>query len=178
MLPAAYQWLEKEPGPPILLEALALYGTREAPSSVNNPVILDWAQEVGASRLGLKYTADEVPWCGLFMAVCCQRAHMAPPAIAVRALAWAGWGLPSDKPMLGDVLTFQRPGGGHVGLYVGEDEKAFHVLGGNQADSVSFSRIERSRLYSASRTPWKGPAPANIRLVRLARTGSLSSNEA
>jgi cell wall-associated NlpC family hydrolase len=36
--------------------------------------------------------------------------------------------------MLGDVLVFRRGGGGHVALYVGEDEEAFHVLGGNQAD--------------------------------------------
>ena len=36
--------------------------------------------------------------------------------------------------MLGDILTFKRNGGGHVGLYVGEDKDCYHVLGGNQGN--------------------------------------------
>lgn len=177
-LPKAYAWLAAEPAPPILLEALRLYGTKEAPGAVNNQLIMEWALEVGASKLGMGYNADSVPWCGLFLAVCAARAGLPTPPIAVRALAWAGWGLAANKPMLGDVLTFQRPGGGHVGIYVGEDEEAYHVLGGNQGDAVSFSRIERTRLYSASRTPWKTPAPANVRVVMLVKDGALSTNEA
>jgi hypothetical protein len=42
---------------------------------------------------------------------------------------------------LGDVLAFVRNGGGHVGLYVDEDASAYHVLGGNQSDRVSITRV-------------------------------------
>ncbi len=55
------------------------------------------------------------------------------------ALSWSNWGNPVSEPMLGDILTFKRTGGGHVGIYVGEDLTHYHVLGGNQGNSVSVS---------------------------------------
>jgi cell wall-associated NlpC family hydrolase len=79
--------------------------------------------------------------------------------------------------MLGDVLVFQRTGGGHVGLYVGEDEAAFHVLGGNQGDRVCIARIARHRLYSARRPAYRA-MPATVRTYSLAPAGALSANEA
>jgi hypothetical protein len=38
---------------------------------------------------------------------------------------------------------------GHVGFYHGEDSTHFHVLGGNQSNAVTVSRIAKSRLLSA-----------------------------
>jgi hypothetical protein len=80
-------------------------------------------------------------------------------------------------PMLGDVLVFVRNGGGHVGLYVGEDETAFHVLGGNQSDAVNIKRIAKRRLYAA-RWPTYRAEPVNVRQIPLAPNGALSANEA
>jgi cell wall-associated NlpC family hydrolase len=80
--------------------------------------------------------------------------------------------------MLGDVLTFKRDGGGHVGIYVGEDDKHYHVLGGNQGNSVSISRIAKTRLYKARRTTWKIAQPANVRVVKLEAKGVITTNEA
>jgi cell wall-associated NlpC family hydrolase len=80
--------------------------------------------------------------------------------------------------MLGDILTFKRDGGGHVGLYVGEDDRYYHVLGGNQTNSVSVSRIAKSRLYKARRTAWKVRQPANVRKVFLEPKGTITTNEA
>ena len=45
-------------------------------------------------------------------------------------------------------MTFKRPGGGHVGFYVGEDSTAYHVLSGNQFDKVGITRIDKSRLVA------------------------------
>jgi hypothetical protein len=47
--------------------------------------------------------------------------------------------------------VFKRAGGGHVGFYIGKDpdRQALHVLGGNQADQVSVTRIRRDRLFAA-----------------------------
>ena len=84
----------------------------------------------------------------------------------------------APEAALGDVLVFARPkGGGHVGLYVGEDETAFHVLGGNQSDAVSITRIAKTRCI-AIRRPIYREQPASMAPVQLAATGAMSVNEA
>lgn len=176
-LPKAYAWLDKEPGPKMLREALALYGTKERAGPADNPQILAWAKECGIAA----YKHDSIAWCGLFAAVIAKRAGWdhAPGGNALWALNWAKWEVSSPKPMLGDILTFKREGGGHVGLYVGEDATAYFVLGGNQADAVSIVRIAKSRLFAARRARWKVAQPTNVRVVRLTNSGApLSTNEA
>lgn len=173
-LPSAYRWLTAvAPQPRMIAEALKLYGTAETSGAANNPAILAWASEVGCAD----YRADATPWCGLFMAVVAQRAGKVVPAQPLWALDWRGFGSPSSAPALGDVLVFQRPGGGHVGLYIGEDASAFHVLGGNQGDSVCILRVGRDRL-KAARRPAYAAMPASVRPMLLAAAGELSGDEA
>lgn len=170
-----YAWLNTLPGLPLMVaEGLRLLGTREKAGDGDNPEILAWAREVG---LGSTYKHDSIAWCGLFMAVVAKRAGKPAPAIPLRALAWSEVGDRSPTPGLGDVLTFFRPGGGHVGLYIGEDAQAFHVLGGNQGDAVSIARVEKSRLAAARRPRYK-VAPAAVRPYQLAPAGALSTDEA
>jgi uncharacterized protein (TIGR02594 family) len=177
MLPSRYGWLAREPGPKMLIKALKLYGTLETPGAKNNPTILAWAKEVGGEVSDV-YKADSIPWCGLFMAVVAKRAGKDVPKHPLWALSWSAFGAAVPQPMLGDVLTFTRNGGGHVTLYVGEDGDAFHCLGGNQSDAVTITRMAKSRLYAARR-PLYREQPANIRIVKLASNGAaLSLNEA
>jgi len=175
-LPAQYAWLASEGGPRMIVEALKLFGTLEAPGAKDNRTILDWAKEVGLQKT---YSHDSIPWCGLFIAVVASRAGKPRTDSPLWALSWADWGAacPGNIPMLGDVVTFKRDGGGHVGLYVGEDASSYHVLGGNQSDSVCITRIAKSRLYRAVR-PIYSAKPANVRRVYLKATGKLSTNEA
>jgi uncharacterized protein (TIGR02594 family) len=173
-LPKAYQWLAQEPAPRHLLKAVELFGVTETVGSVNNPVIMGWAKELGLEKV---YTADSIPWCGLFVSVVILRAGRQPVEQPLWALNWNKFGVQVTTPMLGDVLTFSRNGGGHVGLYVGEDSTAYHVLGGNQGDKVCVSRIAKSRL-SQARRPQYNSQPENIRKVILASNGALSTNEA
>lgn len=173
-IPKAYAWLAREPGPQMIIEALKTFGTVEGSGSTDNPIILGWAREVGQDRA---YSHDSTPWCGLWMAVIAKRAGKPVGGSPLWALAWADWGVPISLPELGDVLTFKREGGGHVGLYVGEDEAAFHVLGGNQSDQVCITRIAKSRLYRARRFYRIAP-PANVRRIFLSAKGALSTNEA
>jgi uncharacterized protein (TIGR02594 family) len=173
-LPAQYAWLSDEDGPRMLLEALALFGTLEGAGTRDNPTILSWAKEVGLSKT---YSHDSIPWCGLFMAVVAHRAGKEVVDSPLWALAWADFGKPSPSPMLGDVLTFKREGGGHVALYVGEDTSAYHCLGGNQSDKVGLTRILKSRLYRARR-PHYNVQPAEVRKIQLAANGRISSDEA
>ena len=177
-LPPNYQWLDREPAPKVLLEMRKIHGIREMPGSADNPAILAWARELGR-KVGINYQHDSEAWCGLTAGIVAQRAGYEPPDICVRASSWDIFGKPvNGHPMLGDFLRFQRPGGGHIGLYVGEDSEAFHVWGGNQADSVCIARISRARLVTARRSPWLVGQPNNVRRVFLAPSGALSGNEA
>ncbi len=175
MIPTQYQWITKESGPKMVLQALKLFGTMEISGAKDNPVILSWAKEVDLAKT---YSHDSIPWCGLFMAVVAKRAGKEVPDSPLWALSWADFGVvPVGGPMFGDVLTFKRDGGGHVALYVGEDTQAYHCLGGNQSDKVCFTRMPKSRFYRARRPVYKSQ-PSNVRRVMLASTGQLSRSEA
>lgn len=172
-LDSPYTWLLLEPAPKMLHEALKLYGTKEVLGDAHNPTILYWAKELGLEDI---YTADSIPWCGLFMAVVAKHAGKAVPTNPLWARNWAKWGN-KTKPELGAVLVFERgPTSGHVGMYVGEDDTHYHVLGGNQKDMVCVVRIEKKRLLAARDS--YNVKPANVRQVRLQPTGETSRNEA
>jgi len=180
-VPPQYAWLAKlDPLPRMVAEGLKLLGTVETPGPKSNPTIMSWREEIKKSG-GVNvdgYSADSVPWCGLLMAVLAVRAGKAPPRYPLWALNWSGFGQPGNQPCLGDVLTFVRSGGGHVALYIAEDKAAYHVLGGNQSDSVSITRIDKKRLNSVRRpTVQFAPAPTAIPYV-VAASGKLSTNEA
>ena len=176
MIHAQYKWLEKEGAPRILVEALKLYGTKEVPGPSSNPTIMEWAKEVGIPAT--VYTNDDTAWCGLFMAVVVKRSGREPIAQPLWARNWAKWGVSTPTAMLGDILVFSRQGGGgHVGIYVGEDLKCYHVLGGNQSNMVNITRIEKFRCIAVRRPQYK-LMPSNVRVVGLIARGDVSNNEA
>lgn len=164
--------------PAWLVAARAKLGTREAPGAANSPTIMGWAKRLGTKVLGMVYNADSVPWCGLFVATCMQEAGIAPAPIAVRAKAWATWGRAIERDELapGAVLVFERPGGGHVGFYVGERSDAYRVLGGNQGDAVTLTWIEKNRCVARR---WPHDRVLTGKRVQLASSGEpVSRNEA
>ena len=165
-LPSNYEWLLKEPAPRMLLEALNLYGTKEKPGTANNDMILSWADELGIKD----YKADSIPWCGLFMAIVAKRAGKTVPANPLWARNWLKFGKPVTTIKLGDVLVFRRGSGGHVALYVGEDETHYHGLGGNQSDNTNIIRLNKKDLLGA-RSEYKIKQPSNCRKIQLAPSG-------
>jgi uncharacterized protein (TIGR02594 family) len=175
MLPKQYAWLGKEAGPRILVEFVKIYGTVETPGPRSNPVLLAWAERTGMAKV---YRSDSIPWCGLGMGYVALQAGWEIPSNPLWARSWLTWGNPAKVPMLGDVLVFSRGKGGHVGVYVGEDATAFHVLGANQDDAVKVKRIAKSRLLGARRCPWRMSEPEQVRRIHLKATGGLSVNEA
>ena len=175
-----YKWLLKETGPLMVTKALDLIDTKELSGKENNPVIIKWAKEVN-DDIAKVYTADEIPWCGLFMAVVAKRANKQVVKDPLWALNWGNFGKYTPQPMLGDVLVFVRKDAqgrkaGHVGLYVGEDKDCYHVLGGNQSDQVCVTRILKTRLYTARR-PNYNIQPKNVRVIKLSSDGAVSTNE-
>ncbi len=168
--------MAKEPA--WLIAARAKLGTRETPGPANSGTIMGWAKRLGTKVLGIAYNADSVPWCGVFVAACMQEAGLPTAPIAVRASAWSAYGqrLRFERLAPGAILVFQRPGGGHVGFYVGEDATSYHVLGGNQSDAVTIMRIAKDRCVAAR---WPTGVAVIGGPVRLAANGApLSRNEA
>jgi uncharacterized protein (TIGR02594 family) len=158
-------------------EARRLFGTKEKPGRGSNPDILEWAAD-----LDIHYPSDDIPWCGLFVAHCIGSTLTQEPLPKnpLSARAWEKSGR-SVEPQLGAVLVFWRKskdsGLGHVGFYKGEDEHAYHVLGGNQSDSVSVARVGKDRLLGA-RWPATAASLSSTPVHLAAGTSSFSFNEA
>lgn len=178
--PVAYAWLGQVQQLPRLVAAAGdLYALHEGPGLTDNPTILKWAADLGLTQ----YVHDSTAWCGLFAAHLCQITGKPVPKDPLWALNWANFGVPSPTPGLGDIMVFKRFDrlghliGGHVGLYVAEDDAAFHILGGNTGDQVAIARLARGRLHAARRPVYQ-TQPASVRPYRVAPTGALSTNEA
>jgi len=157
-------------------EAKHLIGTKEVLGPKDNPTILDWAKS-----LELDYPRDDIPWCGLFVSHCIGATlpQEVLPGNPLGARQWERFG-DSSTARIGAIMVFWREsptsGKGHVGFYVGEDETAYQILGGNQADSVCLTWIDKKRLVAA-RWP-KGASSLVTSSLRKRRDEGLSSNEA
>ena len=147
--------------------------TREVAGDGNNPKIIDWAKQLGGWVAGY-FNADSIPWCGLFVAHCFQACGYKGPQNPLSALAWKDWGV-SAPAVEGALLVFQRPGGGHVGFYVGENDVAYRVRGGNQSDMVCDTWVSKDRLVGIR---WPEGETIVGRPIRLNNSGQLSTNEA
>ncbi|MDO6416136.1 TIGR02594 family protein [Sphingomonas sp. BIUV-7] len=158
-------------------EARRQFGTKETPGSFSNPEILEWAED-----LDVAYGNDAIPWCGLFVAHCIGSTLTSEPLPnnPLGARNWAKFGS-STQPRLGAVMVFWRGSKdgfqGHVAFYAGEDGKAYHVLGGNQSDSVSIARIAKDRLLAA-RWPSSAATLDSVPIELTAGQSALSDNEA
>lgn len=123
----------------------------------------------------------ETPWCGAFVATCHRKAApgIVLPDNPLGARQWRNFG-EECEPVFGATLVFWRISKshwvGHVGFYHGEDDTHYHVLGGNQANAVTVTRIRKDRLL-ASR--WPVDVPVTGRRIFVTPAGvPISTNEA
>lgn len=169
----------KVPVEPVWMrEARRHMGLREVPGPKSNPVILGWAKRLGGWVASF-YRDDDTPWCGLAMAawIAITLPKESLPANPLGALNWRKFGVPLEEPALGAILVFKRTGGGHVGEYAGEDATHLHVLGANQNNSVSITRIPKERLV-AVRWPSTVALPTGGRVILTAKGVAVSKTEA
>lgn len=85
-----YDWLKNETSPKILVEAVKNLGVKEIVGKEHNPTIMKWAVDLGLKSV---YSSDEIPWCGLFVAHCCQTAGIEVVNKPLWALSWSEWGV-------------------------------------------------------------------------------------
>jgi uncharacterized protein (TIGR02594 family) len=168
--------------PKMVSAALQYLGIKEIPGSKSNPVILDMAKGLGIADI---YKDDDISWCALFIN------HLmritGKPLVDVkkdkynylRAKYMLNWGniVPKGEEKLGDILIFDREGGGHVGIYIADSDTTFYVCGGNQSNSVSIMELSKSRLLGTRRY-YSIAAPESAKKYHIDSTGHLSTNEA
>jgi uncharacterized protein (TIGR02594 family) len=178
-LPSAYGWLNALGQlPRTISEGLVLLGTHEMVGKGSSRTIMAWRDELNlAGHKIAGYSDDDIPWCGLFAAYVTFKAGKVPVASPLWAQNWSKFGDNSPISGLGDVLVFVRNGGGHVGFYVAEDATAYHVLGGNQGNQVSITRVAKDRCR-AHRRPLYNVMPDSVKPYHVAATGGLSKDEA
>lgn len=167
-IPSSLPWLQ---------EAYKLIGTREQPGAGSNEAIIGWANDLDLTS----YDDDDIPWCGLFVAHCIgsQMPEEPLPGNPLSARAWAKLGHGTAPPSLGAVMVFWRvsPDGwqGHVGFYWAEDDDAYQILGGNQSNAVTITRMSKDRLLEARWPATAMPATHGQRFAD--KRGRLSQNE-
>lgn len=133
--------------PAYMKAAYDYLGTKEAPGSANNPVVV---KMFGLAE-GPPVTADSVPWCAAFVAACLKLGkapNEVQKSLRLWAAAYAGLGTKLKKPVWGCVGVKTRNGGGHVGFVVAANDTHVWLLGGNQGDAVSVARFARSSFSS------------------------------
>lgn len=177
--PKGYEWLGTLGQlPRTVSEGLALLGVAEIVGKGSNRTIIGWRDELNQEGVKIVgYSDDDIPWCGLYAAIVTHRAGKRVVDGPLWARNWANFGTATQEPSLGDILVFARKGGGHVGIYIAEDDRAYHVLGGNQSNRVSITRIAKDRCI-ATRRPIYTNKPASVQPYRVRATGALSANEA
>ncbi len=132
--------------PDWLVIADGYLGLAEVPGPTSNPVILGWAHDLGGWITSF-FTDDDIAWCALFVNACLEKAGIAGTH-SLAAASFVTWGTGLAAPHLGAILTFTRPGGNHVGFYLGESTTHYLVRGGNQSNRVRDSWIPKGRRTS------------------------------
>lgn len=126
-------------------------GTTEISGSRHNPVILKFFKESGHAQI----RDDETPWCSAFTNGVLYEAGMIGTK-NLMARSWLNWkhGDKVINPRFGDIAIFKRGNSqvyGHVAFFISWDDKYVYVLGGNQSNSVTRTRIPRSNLLGFRR---------------------------
>jgi uncharacterized protein (TIGR02594 family) len=181
-LPEKYKWLSTIGTlPKMVAHGIELLGTKEVIGKGSNRTILSWRDilnQRGVRIVG--YSDDSVPWCGLLAAFIAFFRREDPnevPTAPLWALSWLNYGVEVKKAMLGDFLVFKRNGGGHVGIYIAEDKTTYHVLGGNQSDAVTITRIAKNRCVGIRRPRYQNQ-PESVKSYTVNAVGKISTNEA
>lgn len=191
-LPSNFKWLENIGTlPKMIVEGILLLGIKEIKGTKSNPVILKFAEDIGVKNI---YKNDDTSWCALSHNAIALRAGKKifgykDPYDLLRALAFQKQGaeinkddwqiVAPDNAVLGDSLIFKRPGGGHIGIYIGESKTHYIVMGGNQNNEYSFTRIDKKRLVAVRRPTYKIAMPGAVKKYFLENSGvPITSNEA
>lgn len=153
-----------------LVEAIALIGTKETAGSGDNPVIIEWAQEIGG-EIAAEYKHDSIPWCALFIGHCLTKCGQKSDD-SLYALDYGRYGQKLAGPAVGAIASMSRSGGGHVVFVIGRDGAGNLVcVGGNQSDAVNIRAFPPARI-AAYNWPATSPLPSSVGFDKLPKVNS------
>lgn len=155
--PAAVEFPPPSDAPPWMLNAWSEFklGVREVPGTVANPRILEYFKVTSLKNSKLAQS-DETPWCSAFACWAMEQSGIESPRNTM-AKSWLRWGVAAPKdalgaPPYGSVVVLWRniPQGasGHVAFFVKFQGPKVWLLGGNQANGVTFAAYPRARILS------------------------------
>lgn len=130
--------------------AKAELGTKEIVGPEHNKRVLEYH-----ATTTLKAKTDEVPWCSSFVNwVLAQSGYKTTRSAAARS--WIRYGKECALQYGAIVVTSRGsdPTAGHVAFCTNHDSKYVYLLGGNQSNSVSITRMPIARIL-AVRMPTK-----------------------
>lgn len=145
--------------PKVIITALKYIGINEIVSGSVNPLLHTFAKEIGAGEQTVNY-----PWCSGFLNYILKlTGYRYCPSLHARD------NLNQPKlttlPELGDIAVFwtgmRDAHTGHVGFFICESDQYYHVLGGNQGDTVCIARMPKYQLLGFRR-PVIGTNPVKI----------------
>lgn len=162
--------------PPWIVEARRRIGLQEVR---NNKTLREYLKSDGKT-LG---DPAKLPWCGDFQETIIALTLPKEPMLTnpYWALNWTKFGVAVPKGIvpLGAIAPFKRPGGGHIGTIVGHDKTYYHVIGGNQSNAITITKILKSRQEGGLRWPKTYPLPtAKEHLPFTTLNATISHNEA
>lgn len=130
--------------------ALTQYGVTEIKGEKDNPIIVNYFNEIGHKWV----KDDETAWCSAFVNWCCIKAGF-ERSTKLNARSWLIVGNNVLKPELGDIVVLWRVSReswkGHVGFYIGENEDYIYILGGNQNNQVCIDEYPKYQLLEYRR---------------------------
>lgn len=169
--------------PAMLAEAMKHIGVREwSGRNRFNPEIKKWADELKAADVLSWYPDDDIPWCGLFIAILALRCHpeLTMPPNVLSARNWGGRDVPhgvnknaADEPGWGKAGPSPQDGQsvyngsvgimwrthktkswhGHIGVIFAQNDTHIGMVGGNQSNSVSLQWYPRSSFLGTRVVP-------------------------
>ncbi|MDF3413298.1 TIGR02594 family protein [Sulfitobacter sp. M57] len=158
---------------PWMAEAIAVKGIHEVRDL---PRLARWID----ASFG-RHDWRSIAWCGAFVGNSFLQwdESIDLPGNPLGARNWLKFGAECG-PQYGAVMVFWRgsPRGwkGHVGFYWGEDRTHYHILGGNQSNTVNVARISKKRFLGAR---WHPAIKQTKRRVLLNANGvPVTTNEA
>jgi len=124
--------------------ALHDLGLAEILGAEDNPRIVEMH-----SYTGYAAKDDETAWCASAICAWLEKSGF-PSTKSAAAASYLKYGVEVKDPFIGCILVTSRGGGRHhVCLYLGEAGGQYWTIGGNQSNSVSIIKIDKSKLVSA-----------------------------
>lgn len=119
-------------------------------SQGENKEVIKYFHETGNTNI----TNDETAWCAVYVNWCLMKSGF-QGSNSIVARSFMKYGYSVTKPKYGDLVVFWRysPNDwrGHVGFYLGENDREIYVLGGNQKNMVNVDTYSKKQFLGYRR---------------------------